>query len=702
MAAAEVVAADASGLGRAGLGVSASGSGVAAVGDQLGAFSPDAAVWTGEAAAAFGGAVRRRAWSAGMIGRVGLSAGVAVAEYARVVADAQSVAAQGERMRVVGEREMVRGRRAYGIAARFGDAGAARQAISLFRQASASRLAGVALGEQAVRVVADAAERVIAALRAARVAVEEATAGERDGEHRDVGGWSWSDLLLAPVTIPAGLVNGAVVQPLVGLSKLAAAGLVAEWELVNDPEGLKRLARWAPVGPGGLLMAVGGEDLLGDAIGFGVEQAQQYAQAARDDGASGAGRELAGDALAAAGLAGRVIDEVTGTRQIREGLAEGDLFTSASGTGALVDLLVGSHEIGSLGDAGRFVDDAGDIARVGSGDELRLDLDLPGGAGATNNTYHEFALDDPILDTITGGARDHTLLPRPWAVETADDPYTGVVRIDTNMYRASGYIYKIDPENGTTTIALNAHLAYDKSRFFSEGVVAPEEITQLRLAVPGEQQYVDIDLGPGNIRYRTAHHPGWPAVEGGYRISVHDIAVLEMKYVPEGAHAFTLAESAPLFTPDQQFYTAGYPGKAVSDMVRTTTPGIQHDRARGMTADRGYRIGYTPFTSASHVPNPEVYSMPSRAGLSGSPIWYTAPDGSIQVGGMIASGAGGPLGLMPSDTSWDDMQGLADLTSPTGNPGTLGNYGGDATGPDLDDATRRWMLAPENWWSEHW
>ncbi len=631
-----------------------------------------------------------------MIGRSVGTAGAVVSGYLRVLTEARAVAFEGERMRVAGERDISRGRWLYAAAARAGNPDAAWRGLDVHRRATASRDAGVAIGERAAASVAMSSERTVTLLRAARRALNDADgiAAASPGAANDGQGWSWSDLLSAPVTVPAGLVDGLVVQPLLGLSTVSAAQLVAEWRTLTDAAGRERLARWTAFGPVGLLLALGGEDALRRAAGFGRERVEEYAAAA---GEGRLGAEVVDDAVVASALTGSVLDELTGGTQIRDGLAEGDLFTAARGVGALVDLVAGSHGVGVLGDAGRFADEAGEVARAGWNDGMDLDLHVSDGVldGTAEKRFDELSLDDPLLDRIRGRGRDPDRLAEPWLVEGDADPYSGIVKIVGDVGHGSGFVIGVDAAANRTTIATARHVIYERGPGRG-GFGAPRIIESIQFAAPGSVRPTTFTVPREDPRaVRSLILPD-DYLAARSRRSASDIAVLHVATTPPaGTFVFPLTDRAPRLTAGQRIETAGYP----AEWTRFQTDDSPNASGRGMVSDGGYSV---PAVDDGGVdwrdragPGVEYFSPFASSGMSGGPIWRYGDDGEVGLVGVASfTWPGTEPGRLPTETPLRHQQPYEEIIDPhRGNPGWEGEPGWGGHGNSLGSP----RFTPELW-----
>ncbi len=712
---AEVIGADAGALSRDAQRATASGGAVSAIAERTSHAGPEFG-WQGQAATAFGDRLRHRATAMRLVGHSVGTAGAAVSGYARVLTDAHGVAVEGERMRVAGEREMGRGRWLYAVAARAGNPVAAWRGIDLYRRATASRVAGVALGEHAASSVAVAASQTVAALRAARRFLPDADgiADTAPNSAPDEKGWTWSDLLSAPVTVPTGLVDGIFVQPLRGLSALAAAQLVAEWRMLTDPAGRERMARWAGLGPAGLALAMGGEDAARAAAGFGAAQAGQYA-AAVDEGRLGA--EAVGDAAAAFGVVAGLADEFTGAAQIRDGLATGDLFTAASGVGAVVDLVAGSHGTGMLGDAGRFADDGGEVGRAlwDGGPDLDIQLptaaldgdvaSMPDGSPRTIRTgpgaldaeshFEELGPGDPRLDLIRGRGRDPEHLAQPWLVDGDADPYTGIVKIVGDVGHGSGFVIGVDAAANRTTIATARHVIFERgSGRGSPG--DPRIIDAIQFAAPGSDRPVRFTVPREDpVATRSLILPDDYGAARSRR-SASDIAVLQVATTPPvGTFVFPLADRAPRLTAGQRIETAGYP----LEWTRFEAGDLPRGAARGMVSDGGHSVppldDGTSLWSDRSAPGVEYFSPYSSPGMSGGPIWSYRDGGEVDLVGVVSfTWPGTEPGRLATETPLDLQQPYEEIIDPRhGSPGWQGEPGWGGYGNSLGSP----RFTPELW-----
>lgn len=667
MQVAELLRADAAGLARAGFLTSATGSMTSGVGDRVAAAACPREIWDGEAATAHRRAVDWQGAAVRASGRAAESAGAVVADYAEVLSDAEELAGRADDLRVAGEQRMSQAKSIYTAAARTGDIGAARQGIAAYRQGIQSRDAGAAAAERAVSAASEAATETIERLRAATLAIQRAgVASDAAGAER---AWTLSDALWSPVTISAGLVNGVVVQPLLGVAKLALAQLKTEWRLLTDPDEPRRLreaALRAAVAP----------------LVFGYRQGEQYIEAA---GEGRLGVEVREDAVATFGL----VAEVTGIAEFSDGMADGDLFQAASGAGAVVDLVVGSHALGTAADAGRYVDELGDAGRL-------ADIELPVGQ---RSFREDFAIDDPRLGEIVGAGRDPDRLAAPRGIVIPSDPHSGIVRISSDGNAGTGFIIGVDPAANRTTIATAAHIL-PSARGLNIGYHPPGSPERLTFgphrADPSRIQRILLpyDTAPGSRGFGV---DDWNAA---------DIAVLQADWTPpEGTFVFPLTGSAPDFQPGQRVFTAGYPYNWTD--FRPPRDWRDFGRRREwteMVGDSGFSVPPVDVTGRDpgfrRSPGMDYFSTYVSPGMGGGPVWTYGPDDEVKLLGINSFRWGAiESGRMPVDTPVASQQPYPELIDPTiGDPGA----GGDPMKGGFGNSTGVSRLTPSIWsWLKH-
>ncbi|MGL4176984.1 MAG: hypothetical protein ACRCSN_12995 [Dermatophilaceae bacterium] len=361
----DVRAADAAGLGAAALGLTAAGVGITSSGEQVGQLTPDDEVWRGVSARGFAQAAATQAAEVGLAGRAVGAAGEVVAEYARVVNEAQARAVESMRWQGWGEALMEWGEAVWRWAAQAVSAPAAASGVAAYRDGAGARDAGVAMSEDAVAVVAEAAAEVVRRLGEAAAVLRRADGEQTLAEAME--GWTVADGLLAPVTGLAGLAHGLVVEPVAAM---------AEFQLTEMRRSLRWLdpeyRRWAWGALADRAYRVG--DVAGETAIAAWHEGEELVGAGEPGGTvqawvdAGRGASNALDAVVDAG------GELTGYALVEHGARTGDVFEIGQGLGRAVGTIGTAGATGGL----HALDEATDVVGVADGT-----ADLAAGGAAT-------------------------------------------------------------------------------------------------------------------------------------------------------------------------------------------------------------------------------------------------------------------------------------------------------------------------------
>ncbi|MGL5819952.1 MAG: hypothetical protein ACRCYR_20525 [Phycicoccus sp.] len=746
MTVADLSRADALGVGAAGFAVAAAGVITDTVGERVGITAPGQEVWRGLSREGFVAAARWQGRAVEVAGRALTDAGAALAEYTQVLDAARRDALAAQQLTDRGRRRYEWARHAWTVAAAAGDTATASDAVAAARTGVQEHHNGTAAQEQALTRARDAADDVIARLRAATEVTR--SAGEATNTLTADDGWTLADLLLAPVTIPTGLINGALIEPARALIGLGTT-------IATDPELQRQI-----------LTAIDGGPLEWQlratitATSFGIDHGEQLVDAATTGGIDAAIDEATDDTTKAARLAA----DVTGITDLATGLRHGDLYRAATGAGAITDLLLGTHGAGTATRTANAAEIAAetlgrgtdDIATTGLRDltddtlDLHLDTDPPGGihrppggdeseivhvrTGATATAdqlalghpddggfrladllrrpgrlwtpdppigtdttssglhvpagyLHDIAPDDPVLDLVVGAGRDHRRLASPRYVTTSEDPFSGIVRIvKSDGSHGSGFVVGVDEARRRTTIVTANHVLFDKK--LVPGIGLPYEVATVSYPRAGPAQF-EVISATTPVLHHSVDSPSWlpRGSTGAFDGFAGDLAVLHLASTPPpGTFVFPLDGTAPLLTPGNRVHVAGYPSNA-----EWWNSADAYPRRRGLLYDRGYHVAWTPSSSDRFLPGVDLFSTYGNAGLSGGPLWSVGQDRGIQLVGVHVASVKGNPGQLPPDVRWEWMQSYDDLVTPVGPLSDPATHGGNAISPRLIPGVWAWL-----------